>query len=404
MSNRLTRSTAALLLAAIVTTLLGAPGLPRVAAAASCTTWTSDTQPPPTIRVYRAATGSVDTVEFRSYLKNVLSREWIASWTTESLRAGALAVRAYAWYQVLHYRGYVTGDGACFDIFDTTRDQVYDPARPTYAPMAAAVDATWSTLATVGGHVFAAYYNAGSAGEACGANANGWKLYQWGSQACGQAGRSAAQILAAYYAGVTVTDAPPASPPSPSASPLPTPVPTPVPTPAASATTTPPSPAATATAAPSLPATPSPTLAPRPTPAPAPPPAVPGGGQSGVVNVPAPPPPPPPDPAPIVVMPIGAEVAGRVEAAAATTAMRRDAPAWARSSVPMRRVLEWAERSPRLGAAWPIVFDTPALDGASPALAAFRAVAQRLAMRLVRMLTAALLDHGAIAAAVLPPR
>ena len=104
----------------------------------------------------------------------------------------------------------------------------------------------------------------------------------------------------------------------------------------------------------------------------------------------------------MIVTPTRAQVAGLVEAAVATTAMRRDAPAWARASFPMRRVLEWSERSPRLGAAWPVVLDTPALHGASPALAAFRAVAQRLATRLVRMLTAALLDHGAIAAAVLP--
>ena len=56
----------------------------------------------PAIRVYRQATGAVDTVDFRTYLKNVLSREWIGWWTTESLRSGALAVQAYAWYQVLH--------------------------------------------------------------------------------------------------------------------------------------------------------------------------------------------------------------------------------------------------------------------------------------------------------------
>src|SRR6187431_2358975 len=140
--------------ASVLATLIVAIGLaptatPNPASAADeCGTYRSETAPPPTIRVFRTATGAVETVDFRAYLKNVLSREWISSWTTESIRAGALAVKNYAWYQVLHWRGYVNEAGACFDVFDSTRDQVYDPTRPTYAAMAAAVDATWGTLAT----------------------------------------------------------------------------------------------------------------------------------------------------------------------------------------------------------------------------------------------------------------
>ncbi len=407
MSNRLTRSAAALLLAATVTTLLAAPGLPRVATATSCTAWTSESQPPPSIRVFRVASGAVDTVDFRAYLKNVLSREWISSWTTESLRAGAVAVRAYAWYQVLHDRGYVTSDGACFDVFDSTRDQVYDPVRPIYAPMAAAVDATWSTLVTRAGHIFPAYYNAGAASEACGANANGWKLYQWGSQACGLAGRSAAQILGTYYAGITVTAAPPASTPSPSASPIPTPAPTPLPTAIPTPVPSPSAGAASPVPTPQAPSTPRPTPAATPTPAPTPtpPPSLPGGGQSGVVNAPAPPPPPPPNPIPILVTPSTASLAGQVVAAppdAATSASHRALPAWAHAPFPMRRMLEWAERSRWIGTAWPAHASRPALGAADTGLMTFRVLAERLATRFVRMLTAALLERGAIAVAVLP--
>ena len=405
MSNRLTRSTAALLVAAAVTAILAAPGIPNRAAAASCTAWTSESQPPPAIRVYRVATGAVETVEFRTYLKNVLSREWISSWTTESLRAGALAVRAYAWYQVLHYRGFVTSGGACFDVFDSTRDQVYDPARPIYPGMAAAVDATWATLVTRDGHIFPAYYNAGAAGEACGANANGWKLYQWGSQACGLTGRSAAQILTAYYAGATVAAAPPVSTPPPTASalasptPMQTPVPTalPTPTPVPSLATA--SPAATPSAPPTSPPTPFP--APPRSLAPSAPPAMPGGGQSGVVNAPAPPPPPPPDPTPIVVTAPTASAAGPLAAPAAIAiAHRHTPPAWLRAVFPMRRVLEWPERSVWLGAAWPASTRPPALEATGPRPMAFRTMSERLAARVVRLLAAALLERGAIAALV----
>ncbi|MGH2357483.1 MAG: SpoIID/LytB domain-containing protein, partial [Candidatus Limnocylindria bacterium] len=259
--------------AAMLAGLIGAAGAigaltpSPLAAAAECGTYASETVPPPTIRVLRTASGAVETVDFGVYVKNVLSREWISSWTTESLRSGALAVKHYAWYQVVHWRGYLNSAGECFDVFDSVRDQLYDPSRPTYAAMGVAVDDTWGTLALRGGRLFPTYYNAGSAGEACGANANRWQMHQWGTQACGLDGRSAAEILAIYYSDVTVTDAPAA------ATPLPTPTPEPMPTPAPSAAPDP---------------TPIPTPSPEPTPAPQP-----GGGQVDLV---APPPPPPPAP------------------------------------------------------------------------------------------------------------
>ena len=180
--HHLQRIGAAIIVVVLLVLALAAPmATPGPASAAgSCGTYRSETVPPPTIRVFRTATGAVETVDFRTYVKNVLSREWISTWTTESLRSGALAVKNYGWYQVLHWRGYVNDEGDCFDVFDSTRDQHYDPTRPTYASMATAVDATWSTLAQMSGRIFATYYNAGAAGEACGANANGWQMFQWG--------------------------------------------------------------------------------------------------------------------------------------------------------------------------------------------------------------------------------
>lgn len=315
---------AALLLAALIPLLAATPmGAPSPAAAAgACGTYASHSVPPPTIRVYRTATGAVDTVDFRTYVKNVLSREWISSWTTESLRSGALAVKNYAWYQVLHWRGYVNGRGECFDVFDSTRDQHYDPSRPTYASMAAAVDATWATLALKGGRIFATYYNAGAPGEACGANANGWQMFQWGTQACGLAGRSAAQILATYYPGVVVGSAPapipppatPAPTPVPTVVPTPTPMPTPVPTPVPSASAGSPAPSATEPPATPVP-TPVSTPVPTPMPTPPPPAQMPGGGQAGLS---APPPPPPADPEPIVVTPASGSAAVELNAVASS--------------------------------------------------------------------------------------
>lgn len=303
---------------AVLTTLTGGlPGRVAPAAAASCSAWTSEADPPSTIRVFRHATGAVDTVDFHAYVANVLSREWISSWTAESLRAGALAVKSYAWYQVLHWRGGLNAEGACFDLRDDTYDQVYDPSKATWSSAAAAVDATWATRVLKDGAIFPTYYNAGAAGEACGANANGWKLWQWGTQGCGVAGRTAAEMMTIYYyPGVTVTDAPPpAATASPAATPAPTPtatpptLPSPTPTPAASATSAPPTPSPTvgptSTPQPTPTLTPAPTATPLPTPPPTPPsaPQALGGGQSGVEGAVAPPRPPSAHPDPVVVVP-----------------------------------------------------------------------------------------------------
>jgi hypothetical protein len=285
----------------------GLPAWVAPAAASSCSSWTSQSDPPPTIRVFRHVTGEVETVDFRAYAKNVLSREWIGSWTTESLRSGALAVKHYAWYQVLHWRGGVNTAGACFDVRDDTYDQVYDPTKSTWSSAAAAVDATWGTRVLKNGSIFPTYYNAGTAYETCGVNTTGWKLWQWGSQACGLAGKTAAEImLIYYYPGVTVSGAPAASAsPLPSASPSPTPTPTPAPTATpmpASATpvaTLTPTPLPTATLPPAPTVTPAPTATPLPTPPPGQ--ELPGGGQTGVVGAAAPPAPPAVDPSPVVV-------------------------------------------------------------------------------------------------------
>ena len=348
------RRPAAAVLAAILLAALVAPigGRAPAVAATECGTYRSETAPPATIRVFRTASGAVDTVDFRAYVKNVLSREWISSWTTESLRSGALAVKHYAWYQVVHWRGYLNEAGQCFDVFDSTRDQHYDPGRPTYAAMAAAVDATWATLALKAGRLFPTYYNAGQVNEPCGARANGWQMFQWGTQACGLVGRSAAQILAIYYAGVTVVAAPPpvSPPPSPSATPAPTPTPTPRPATPAPVPTG--SPAPSPTPAPPTPApTPVPTPAPTATPVPRP-----GGGQVGLS---APPPPPPPDPDPIVVT-VADAATGQIEATAASAPEVR-----ARTSVDLGRLfgleasyadgLEPASGAPRPAPQWLLV-------------------------------------------------
>jgi hypothetical protein len=371
------RLSAVALLAALVTLTSAMPGLPGRAVAASCSGWTSSVNPPSSIRVFRHATGAVETVNFKTYTRNVLSREWIGSWTAASLRAGALAVKHYAWYQVLHWRGGTNAVGQCFDIRDDTADQVYDPSKPTWTTAAAAVDATWAIRVLKDGRIFPTYYNAGSSGEACGANANGWRMYQWGTQACGLAGKTARQIvLTYYYPGVTIwggAGLAPSPTPSPTPQPTPTPRPTAIPTPAPTAT-----PSSTSSAGPSATPTPKPShsLVPTPVATPAapdptlatPPPnqQLPGGGQSGIIGTATPPPPPPDDPKPVV------NHTGR-------SLHKRPAPSIAQGPASLARLLVWADADAApTGALWPVyrLVDMHAPEGsvADPRMAAFGAL------------------------------
>jgi len=227
------------------------------------------------------------------------------------------------------------------------------------------VDATWTTRVLKSGAIFPTYYNAGSAGEACGANANGWKLWQWGTQGCGLAGKTAAEmVLIYYYPGVTVTDAPGSSS-----------------TPAPSATATP-SPAPTATTAPTTSATPLPTplVTPAPTPAPLPTPPpqqqLVGGGQAGVEGAVAPPPPPSAHPDPVVVKP-GADDP------TAPTGVQGALEVWAHA---------WQDHP-----ATDVAGFVTSLDAPDPRLAAFRAQWGPAAERLLAVLVGWLAANGGLA-------
>lgn len=177
--------------------------------------------PPATIRVYRTAKGVVEVVPFRDYIKRTLPNEWIPSWSSESLKAGAMAVKSYAWFWVSR-GGKQTALGA--DVKDNVDDQVYDP-NVSYASTDAAVDATFNASLTRNGALFQTQYCAGSydpdpTGE-CPWPGN--YLTQWGSSYHADQGKSWIWILEFYYAGAVV--APSAGGSTRDAAPVPTRVP-----------------------------------------------------------------------------------------------------------------------------------------------------------------------------------
>ena len=81
---------------------------------------------------------TVQTIDFKDYVKHVLPNEWSSAWPGESLRAGAMAVKMYAWSIIA-----AGGKWSDADVYDSTCDQVYNPAIE-YQSTDDAVDFTWN--------------------------------------------------------------------------------------------------------------------------------------------------------------------------------------------------------------------------------------------------------------------
>ena len=204
------RQLAAAGLLAAATVWLPAGTNAPVVRAAVCSGWSSTIVPPDTVRVLRGATGVIETVDFKTYVKVVMAAEWPPYWQTESLRAGAVTVKQYAWYQAMHYRGGTTADG-CYDLVDNANDQIYSPeTRTPAASHIQAVESTWWESITKDGTFIKTAYRSG-ADVACGADADGLRLYQYGARACARDGKTGEEILHVYYdpgAAIQVTPPP----------------------------------------------------------------------------------------------------------------------------------------------------------------------------------------------------
>src|SRR5262245_4973213 len=78
-------------------------------AAPACTHWSSESVPPDTIRVLRTkrslvtkeVAGSVQEVDFRDYVATTMAAEWPERYPQETLKAGAVVTKQFAWYHIL---------------------------------------------------------------------------------------------------------------------------------------------------------------------------------------------------------------------------------------------------------------------------------------------------------------
>ncbi len=196
-----------------VFTLRQARALGLVAARPALTTPTS-------IRVWRrgvdgstsSCAGRVDVIPFDTYVRGVLPHEWIRSWTGESLKAGAVAIRTYAAWWVE-----AGGKYPCADLDDTTASQVY--REDTYPETDAAVAATAGAYVVQDGELVFAEYSAenadptefGVAEPLCSGQTrrgHGRGVCQWGTQRWSLEGRTWDWIVPHYYPGSTLSLAP----------------------------------------------------------------------------------------------------------------------------------------------------------------------------------------------------
>jgi uncharacterized protein (TIGR03382 family) len=181
--------------------------------------------PPATIRIWRRAidgstdscAGRVDVIDLEEYIRGVLPHEWIPSWHDESLRAGAIAIRTYAW-------GWVERGGKydCADLDDTTASQVYREGRNDRAT--AAVDDTTGLAIADGEELVSGEYSAengdptafGVVEPHCTGRelfGHGRGMCQWGSQRWAtNDGRDHIWIAEHYYPGGVVESGGPALP------------------------------------------------------------------------------------------------------------------------------------------------------------------------------------------------
>ena len=130
----------------------------------------------------------MEEIDFKEYVKGVLPNEWGSTWHEESLKAGAIAVKMYAWSKY---------ETAGF-VWDCTWDQVYNPDK-RYESIDQAVEETWDWIFITPnpGKPIRTYYNAwiGGCQERQEINCMG----QWNSKKDAENGMTWQEIITKYY-------------------------------------------------------------------------------------------------------------------------------------------------------------------------------------------------------------
>jgi stage II sporulation protein D len=96
----------------------------------------------------------INELDFEDYIKGVVPAEMNSNWHLEALKVQAIAARTYALYQIRH------GTNRDFDLFASTKDQVYRGRNAVNYAVVRAVEQTRDLIITYQGlPIFAAYHS-----------------------------------------------------------------------------------------------------------------------------------------------------------------------------------------------------------------------------------------------------
>jgi peptidoglycan hydrolase-like amidase len=143
---------------------------------------------------------------FETYIRNVLPNEWLPSWEEDSLQAGAMAVKMFAWYHSINPK---TIDGHTYNVDNTVNFQVFRDG--TALPRTNAAFDAIQDLAYVkqNDEIFELNYRAGSPGHANWNYRNAQKMAQHGSEYLATIEKkNMLQILQFYYEGRKLVNIP----------------------------------------------------------------------------------------------------------------------------------------------------------------------------------------------------
>lgn len=194
------------------------------------TRWLDEFHPPNTIRILRSKgpnAGRVETVDFWKYVGVVVRAEYSSGQDKPDpwMRMGALTVKQYAWYKAMWWGGgRVTYTDptfgtvtSCWDVKDTTADQIYkdvkpDPLNPgqwipanvpTSANLKAMRD-TWHVSLRkwmpdkLKSRLFLTGYRSGKQ-KPCGNDSTGFKIFQKSLRDCGVKSMRFEETIRRYF-------------------------------------------------------------------------------------------------------------------------------------------------------------------------------------------------------------
>ena len=146
------------------------------------------------VKLNKTGDNKIVTVNFTTYIKNVLPNEWLPSWNSNALKAGAYCVKMVGIYRAIKPMSSTGG----YNLTQLTQN--YIPNSQTYASTNNVIDSIKNTgMANSSGKLFFPRYIAGKSGnkgsKGCGV------LEQYGSQKLAAEGYTYRQILNYYYSG-----------------------------------------------------------------------------------------------------------------------------------------------------------------------------------------------------------